>query len=538
MTTTEISSILEKKEREKSLLLAFSNHLATVRDMNGVRVIIQQFLKQIFSVTEYLITLRNDDNKTYSYFMHDLPVPDPTDEGFKIITGDKMPIAGAMTGAVLQSEEPVTFSIQDNIRTNRYSFPSLSFWRAAGASQIMGIRLRVAQEDIGILWLQPGKVNDRLLKGISAQIAIALANATANRAIERQLQEIRRYKQQLENENRYLQSEIRDTHNSDEIVGRGIEMQKVFRLVERVAFASSTVLILGETGTGKELIARAIHQHSPRKDKLMVKVNCAALPEHLIESELFGHERGSFTGAIDRKIGKFELANDSTLFLDEIGEMPMDLQVKLLRAIQEREIERVGGKGTIKINVRIIAATNRPLHLEVMEGRFRSDLYYRLNVFPICMPALRERIEDIPLLVEHFIKKLSRSTGRRVMDIAPEALRELMTYSWPGNIRELENLIERSLLLTKGDVINKIFLPASSIKTEAVVNTASVHGSDALLKKTLDENERDYIVAVLRQCKGKISGPGGAAAILGVPSSTLNSKMRKLGIRKERAYGN
>lgn len=527
-TTTEH---LEKKEKEKSLLLSFSNHLATVRDINGLQCIIKQFLKQIFQISEYIITIKNDDNKTYSYFLHDLPTEDPTDEGFRIITSNKMPIAGSMTGAVIKSEEPVIFTIKDIIRTNRYSFPSASFWRSAGAEQIMGIRLRVAAEDIGILWIQPGKTHDRLLKGISAQIAIAIANAKANKEIERMLKEIRRYRQQLENENLYLQEEIETNYNHSQIVGTGPEMQKVYQLMSQVAFANSTVLILGETGTGKELIARAIHGNSPRKNKVMVKVNCAALPVHLIESELFGHERGSFTGAIDQKLGKFELANNSTLFLDEIGEMPLDLQVKLLRAIQEREIERVGGKNTIKVNVRIVAATNRNLQQEVTEGRFRSDLFYRLNVFPISLPPLRDRVEDIPLLADHFVKKLARSTGKKVTDISPKVLQQLMAYPWPGNIRELENMIERSLLLTTGNCIKQIQLPATII-------TPPNNKKEEVASKTIYENERDHIVAILKKCKGKIYGAGGAAEILGIPPSTLNSKMKKLKIKKDHSFFN
>ena len=296
-----------------------------------------------------------------------------------------------------------------------------------------------------------------------------------------------------------------------------------------MSFADSTVLLLGETGTGKELVARAIHNSSPRREKLMVKVNCAAMPPNLIESELFDHERGSFTGATDRRIGKFELANNGTLFLDEIGEMPAELQVKLLRAIQEREIERVGGKSTIKVNVRIIAATNRDLQQEVDEGRFRRDLFYRLNVFPIMLPALRERIKDIPVLVSHFLNKYSKTTGNPVKDVSSKVMKQLMAYEWPGNVRELEHLIERTLLTTNSRTIKEVHLPLNNkLELKAALE-------DEYLK-TYEENERDHIIRVLNKCDGKIFGPGGAAEILQLPTSTLNSKIKKLGIKKNKMY--
>ncbi|MNK99223.1 Formate hydrogenlyase transcriptional activator [compost metagenome] len=304
-------------------------------------------------------------------------------------------------------------------------------------------------------------------------------------------------------------------------------MQKIFHLVSKVASTDSTVLILGETGTGKELIARAIHNNSPRRNNLMIKVNCATLPVHLIESELFGHERGSFTGATERRIGKFELANNGTLFLDEIGELPLELQVKLLRVLQEREVERIGGKATIKVNVRVIAATNRNLHEETAKGRFRRDLYYRINIFPINLPPLRSRIEDIPLLTSHFIQRFSKKLGRQINKISTSLLQELQHYSWPGNIRELEHLIERSILLTTGDVITHVSFPSREIQ-EAVDRSEEYFSI-----KTIEENERDHILSMLKYCNGKIAGEGGAAQRLGVPASTLGSKIKRLGIRKE-----
>jgi formate hydrogenlyase transcriptional activator len=317
---------------------------------------------------------------------------------------------------------------------------------------------------------------------------------------------------------------------TEDIIAESDVMRKVFRLVRRVAPTDSTVLILGETGTGKELVARAIHANSPRYGKMMVKVNCAALPAGLIESELFGHERGSFTGAIERRIGKFELANGSTLFLDEIGEMPPELQVKLLRALQEKEIERIGGKNSIKVDVRIIAATNRDLEKELAEGRFRMDLYYRLNTFPIQLPPLRERKEDIPLLAAHFIQRYAEATGGFIGKLSSGALGEMMRYDWPGNIRELEHLVERCVLLSTGDTILQVHLP-SPRQTLHAGNPDNASPPVKLL--TIADNEREHIMAIIRHCRGRISGPGGAASILGVPVTTLNSKMKKLGIKKE-----
>jgi len=300
----------------------------------------------------------------------------------------------------------------------------------------------------------------------------------------------------------------------------------VFDQIAQVAPFDTSVLVLGETGTGKERIADCIHNLSSRKGKPLVKVNCAALPSTLIESELFGHAKGSFTGATEKRTGKFEQANGGTIFLDEIGEMPVDLQVKFLRVLQEKEIEPVGGNAPVKIDVRVIAATNRNLEREVAEGRFRLDLYYRLNVFPITLPPLRDRIEDIPALVSHFISVYNRKSGKSITSLSEKVLKNIMTYDWPGNIRQLEHLIERSVLVTEGNIIEDLPLPAT-FKKEITAAT------QVFSIKTIHENERDYIIQVLKKCGGKIWGAGGAAEVLNLPPSTLKSKMKKLGIRKE-----
>lgn len=316
-----------------------------------------------------------------------------------------------------------------------------------------------------------------------------------------------------------------ETATYEGIVGKSPVLVDVFDLVTQVAPSDTSVLILGESGTGKERIADCIHNLSPRKNKPFVKINCAALPATLIESELFGHEKGAFTGALDKRIGKFERADKGTIFLDEIGEMPPDLQVKLLRVLQEKYIERIGSREVTKVDVRIIAATNRNLEKEVAEGRFRLDLYYRLNVFPIELPALRERTEDIPALASHFINIYNRKAGKKITGLSDKALKNMSAYDWPGNIRELENLIERAVLITKGNIIEDI--PLSSFPRKGVINIQDFG------MKTIHENERDYITSVLKKCNGRIWGAGGAAEVLKIPPSTLKSKMKKLGISKQ-----
>ncbi|MEI9910241.1 MAG: sigma 54-interacting transcriptional regulator [Bacteroidota bacterium] len=316
-----------------------------------------------------------------------------------------------------------------------------------------------------------------------------------------------------------------ESNGFEGIIGNSHLLLNVFDLVTQVATVDTSVLILGESGTGKEKIAEAIHSFSFRKKNTLIKINCAALPPTLIETELFGHEKGSFTGAIDKRMGKFEQANGGTIFLDEIAEIPLELQGKLLRVLQEKEIERIGGNVPIKIDVRIIAATNRNLEKEVAEGRFRLDLYYRLNVFPIQLPALRERKEDIPSLVNHFIQKSNIRSGRNITGISNKVKNMMEVHDWPGNIRELEYLIERAVLISKTQMIEDIDLPKSLKNHEIATSEIRV--------KTIEENERDHIITVLKKCKGRIWGNGGAAEILNVPPTTLNSKMKKLGIKKE-----
>ena len=319
----------------------------------------------------------------------------------------------------------------------------------------------------------------------------------------------------------YLEEELNTESRFEDIIGESVGLKRVLKHVETVAATDVTVLVLGETGTGKELIARAIHQLSSRNERTLVKLNCAAIPAGLLESELFGHEKGAFTGAISRKIGRLELANEGTLFLDEIGDLPLELQPKILRALQEKEFERLGSTQTIPVNVRLVAATNRDLTKMVADKEFRSDLYYRLKVFPITIPPLRERREDISLLVRYFVDKFARRMDRRIETIPDDVMRALTRWEWPGNIRELENFIERAVLLSKGPALR---VPLGELE---VLEESSPEGDS-----TLEATEREHILRVLREAKGKIAGPQGAAARLGLKRTTLNSKLKKFGIER------
>lgn len=334
--------------------------------------------------------------------------------------------------------------------------------------------------------------------------------------------EVECLKERLHAENVYLQEEIQTQHNFQEIAGGSSSLKKVLHKVEQVAETDATVLILGETGTGKELFARAVHNLSPRNERPLVKVNCAALPANLIESELFGHEKGSFTGALSRKIGRFELADEGTIFLDEIGDLPIELQAKLLRVLQEGEFERVGSHKTLNVNVRIIAATNRDLLKESTEGNFREDLYYRLNVFPLELPPLRKRKKDIPILVKLFVEKFSKKLGKVIDNIPKSILDDMQDYPWPGNIRELENIIERAVILTKGASLQVD-------KTLLTVNSSQKPTSSSL---SLYELERQHIISVLQETNWKISGPEGAAKVLDINPNTLRSRIQKLDISR------
>ena len=361
---------------------------------------------------------------------------------------------------------------------------------------------------------------EEIVEKRTAELRVAREKAEKSKhRAETALYEIKELKEQLDAERAYLQEEIKLEYNHENIIGNSNAINYVFYKVEQIAGIDTNVLVLGETGTGKELVARAIHGLSLRKDRTLVKMNCAALPSNLIESELFGHEKGAFTGAHSRRLGRFEIANGGTLFLDEIGELPLELQPKLLQVIENGEFERLGSSDTIKVDVRIIAATNRNLEEEVRKGSFRDDLWYRLNIFPITMPPLRDRMDDIPLLVDFYVKKISKRLGKTIAVIPASVMNALHNYHWPGNVRELENVLERAVINSSGPKLRLVDELKKSFKD---LSTS---------QKTLEAVERDYIVQILEQTHWKVGGKNGAAEILGLKRSTLRARMRKFDIQ-------
>ncbi|SEM80317.1 Transcriptional regulator containing GAF, AAA-type ATPase, and DNA-binding Fis domains [Mucilaginibacter gossypiicola] len=511
----EDGELVTDEEWETTLLLDFGNAIAAVKSKEDLFGTVKLFLRKLNIVRGYAIRMINDDGKTMSTYVHDRTVTAADDPLILEVAKARYPINDGIQNMVLNSGGPVFLTIDEEIARG-CNAGYLHFWKSVSFIKVVGMPLQTASQKWGILWLAMEEQNIPLVESLCSLISIAISNIKTN-------EQVMVLKEKLEQENRHLNEQLGHIYNA-EIVGRHPKMQDVYKLISRVAGATSSVLILGDTGTGKELIARAIHQASRRSNKLMVKINCAAMPVNLIESELFGHEKGSFTGAFERRTGKFEQAHNSTLFLDEIGELPLELQVKLLRVIQEREFERIGGKTTIKVDVRIIAATNRNLEEEVNAGRFRADLYYRLNVFPIQLPPLSERKEDIVPLANFFIGRYSRQNGLAIKGMTPEVAHMLQKYDWPGNVRELEHLIERSILLSNDSKLREIHLPG-------INNDSSV--LDITPPQALEAMERYHIIGTLKRCSGKIGGEGGAAEILDIPSTTLHSKMRRLKITKK-----
>ena len=426
---------------------------------------------------------------------------------------------GMPAAEALATGEPIVVGEGD---LDRYDSPRIRRFLDLGCKSACSVPLVTANKTLGTLELartsnDPWTEEDvEFLVQVARQIAIAVENALSYR----ELQEI---KERLATEKLYLEDEIRIDHNTGNMIGAGPAFQSILKSVQIVAPTDATVLILGETGTGKELVARAIHDLSGRSKGSFVKVNCAAIPSSLLESELFGHEKGSFTGALAQKTGRFELAHRGTLFLDEIGEMPLELQPKLLRAIQDQEFERVGGNRTIRTDVRFVAATNRDLKAMVDEGRFRADLYFRLHVFPLNVPPLRERREDIPLLTRYFVQKHAQRMGRRVDRIPTYALEALTHYDWPGNVRELQNVVERSVILSNGPEL-QVAMPEFSGKEAPATREGS---------NVLQSIERARILQALKEANGQVGGPTGAAARLGMKRTTLQSRMRKYNIARK-----
>jgi len=435
-------------------------------------------------------------------------------EGKGFLREDSLrPVEGTEIGGVFKTGKPFVVGTKADI----VSEPSASLVRAEAIESCCALPLISRNGTLGVLIVASRAVNSfspedvDFLMRVAGQVAIAIENALAYR-------EIAELKDKLAQEKLYLEAEVRSEADFEGIVGQSSALWKVLQLVDTVATSDSTVLLLGETGTGKELIARATHDRSRRKDRTFVKLNCAAIPTGLLESELFGHERGAFTGAVAQKIGRLELADQGTLFLDEVGDIPLELQPKLLRVLQEGEFERLGSTRTKKVDVRLVAATNRDLDRMIEEKQFRSDLYYRLNVFPIRVPPLRERPEDIPLLVRYFSQKYARRMEKRIESIPAEAMRKLARWHWPGNVRELQNLVERAVILTRSSTL--------AISVPELANG----GGNLAPARAGNVEEQDRIVRILKETKGRVGGPNGAAARLRIKRTTLITRMKKMGI--------
>ncbi|HTU23461.1 MAG TPA: sigma 54-interacting transcriptional regulator [Gemmataceae bacterium] len=506
-------------ERDRlRLLLEINNAVVTQLDFRQLFQQIAGSLRRVLQ-QDYL-SLALYDQERQAFRIHALDFPAGKGLMQELMQEEMIvPFQEAPAGQALKEGRPVVFGRADLERLNVSISRTLL---ADGVQSHCAVPLVSREHNLGTL--NVGRLQENsfipaevdLLTQVAGQIALAVENALAYRQIEE-------LKNKLNEEKLYLEDEIRTEYRFAEIVGSSQAVQNILRQVEIVAPADTTVLIQGETGTGKELIARAIHNLSTRKERTFVKLNCAAIPSGLLESELFGHEKGAFTGAIAQKVGRFELADGGTLFLDEIGEIPLELQPKLLRVLQEQEFERLGGTRTLRVNVRLVAATNRDLARMVADRLFRSDLYYRLNVFPLTLPPLRERREDIPSLVRYFVQQHARRLKRTIESIPAEAMAALTRYPWPGNVRELENFIERSVLLSPGSVLR---VAVEDLKAPPdLANTPAT---------TLADAEREHILAALSQTNWVIGGPSGAAARLGMKRTTLISRMQKLGIARPR----
>jgi PAS domain S-box-containing protein len=502
----------DRKRAEEAVMLQLSSALLANMDVRMLLEAISLSLREV--IPHDAATLGLHEPATGSLLVQFLGLDESGTQHGDV----RLPVDGSPAGLAFRVGEPV---VVDRLKESKFAQETVKHLTSVGMQSACWVPMVNRGETIGALSVASrlegafGQREAEMLTEIAGHVAMAVSNAVAYR----QIAELR---DKLSQEKQYLEEEINLENRFEDIVGESAGLRHVLQEIETVAPTDATVLIQGETGTGKELLARAIHRLSGRNEHTFIKLNCAAIPAGLLESELFGHEKGAFTGAIARKMGRLELAHEGTLFLDEVGEMPLDLQPKLLRALQEREFERLGGTRPISVNVRLIAATNRDLAKMVAEKQFRSDLFYRLKVFPIFSPPLRERVSDIPVLVRHFVATHSRRMGKTINTISEETMRALTRWSWPGNIRELENLLERAVILTKGSVL---YVPLAEL--QVADGDVAEPGSP-----TLYEAEREHILRMLRETKGLIGGPDGAAGRLGLKRTTLNSKLKKLGIER------
>ncbi len=502
----------ERETEQLKLLLDITNTLVSNLEFRSLLRAISASIRKYTHCDSVSVWLPDAEQSHMSPQAMDFP----ESKGFAK-EGLVRPIEGSELGSVFKTGKPI-FGTKAIIMNEPYGSVAMSEGIESGCALPLISRNRT----LGILVMAFraesafGLEDSDFLMRAAGQVAIAIENALAYR-------EIAELKDKLAQEKLYLEQEIRSDADFEGIVGQSSALRQVLQLVETVAQSDSTVLLLGETGTGKELIARALHDRSRRKDRTLVKLNCAAIPTGLLESELFGHERGAFTGAITQRIGRLELADQGTLFLDEVGDIPLELQPKLLRALQEQEFERLGSTRTKKVDIRMVAATNRDLHRMVEEKQFRSDLYYRLNVVPIRIPPLRERPEDIPLLVRYFAQKYALRMQKKIETIPAASMRQLTHWHWPGNVRELENVVERAVVLARTDRL-EISMPE--------LTGASLNAAPARTDKF---NEQDSIMRILKETKGRVGGPDGAAARMGLKRTTLITRMKKLGIGPQKA---
>ena len=517
--TTQLR-IAEDRQRH---LLAVNNAIVTCLDRDALFTAIAGALEKVIPYDRAALILHDPGKDTFQVMGVAVPASVPI---FPL--GTEWPRRGSRSGWILDHRRAIlTVDLREE-----HPFVEHAALIQDGILSAVSVPLTVKGRILGTLHVgsrlrgRYGEADLSLLSAIAEQVALALENLLA-------YEEIAALKARLEAENRYLQEEVCSEAAFGEIVGESAAIRRVLQDVRLVAGTDSTVLVTGETGTGKELVVRGIHGSSRRKDKILVKVNCAALPASVIESELFGHEKGAFTGALARRVGRFELANRGTLFLDEVGDLPLELQAKLLRVLQEGEFERVGGTQTIKVDVRVIAATNRDLLKAVAEERFRADLYYRLNVFPIVLPPLRQRPDDIPRLARHFAMLYASKMGRAIGALAPDVLQRLAAYPWPGNVRELQNVIERAVILSSRGRLELDELtgatPGGATPGPAAATAAENAGGPA---RSLEAVERDHILSVLERTGWRVSGQRGAAALLGLKRTTLEARMKKLGIQR------
>ncbi|KAF2514741.1 AAA domain-containing protein [Flavobacterium zhairuonense] len=508
---------MQEREKEQRLILSICGPLSQATNKVEFNAIVENVLKDNFQFDDFILISSNEEETEYQIFYQFL---NKTEETKKYVLND------GFFDRCLNSAETVVFNLNESQNHPDY----IQAVYRKGFKNGVGIGLPNNKGNQSVLFLFFKRANtftkesNRILRGIATQLSITIRNISLTEECERIKLELTTLKR---NTSQNLE-EISGAQNLgfNGIIGNSDAIQNVNRLISQVASSPSTVLIFGETGTGKELVARAIHDLSQVANNKMIKVNCASISENLIESELFGHEKGAFTGATQQRKGKFEEAENSTIFLDEIGELPLELQGKLLRVLQEKEIERVGGNKSIKVNARVIAATNRSLEKEVSEQRFRSDLYYRLNVYPILLPALRERKEDIEVLANFFLAKYAKRAGKNIKGFTKKVLNNMKANAWQGNVRELENMIERNVLFAKDDVIKEMVFP-EIFKSDLSFSETTFH------TKTLQEVEKEHILKVIKKCNGRISGPHGAAVLLGLPATTLASRMQKIGIKRE-----